>query len=72
MPEPVVYNEGHVKRDADTKSVALRTIFPEDEPALAGQAWLVATPNRGAYFARTSDVASWVDVYTPPAGSSGS
>lgn len=65
-PEPVVYAEGHVKRDIESGAVAIRTIFPEDEPALAGQAWLVATVNRGAQFARTVEVEGWDDVFTPP------
>lgn len=65
MPTPTVYEAGHVKRDPATGNVALRTIFPEDDPMMASQAWLLATPNRGAVFLRTSDVTSWPDLYTP-------
>lgn len=66
--DPVVYLAGHVKRNPDTDEVALRTIFPEDQgPQMAQMAWLVATKNVGARNAPTSEIGSWVDVYTPPA-----
>lgn len=60
------YRETHVKRNPADGSVAIRTQFPEDEPALANQAWLQATTGRGAHFLRTSDVEDWDDLYTPP------
>lgn len=60
------YAQGHVKRDPDTGNVAVRTVFPEDEPVMAGQAWLIATPNRGAHFAKSEEVIGWDDLYTPP------
>ena len=59
------YLEGHVKRNPSDSTVAVRTIFPEDEPVLAGQAWLSATTSRGAHFLRTADVDSWDAIYTP-------
>ena len=59
------YETGHVKRNPADGSVAVRTVFPDDEPALAGQAWLMATTGRGAHFARAEDVAGWDDIYTP-------
>ncbi len=59
------YLIGHIKRNPVSGEVALRTIFPDDEPALAGQAWLVATSNRGAYFAKTGELTDWDDLYTP-------
>lgn len=59
------YLEGHIKRDPSSGSVAIRTIFPEDEPTLAGQAWLLATANRGALFLRSSDVENWDDLFVP-------
>lgn len=70
MPEATTYLAGHVKRDPTSGAVAVRTVFPEDDPILSGQAWLLATTARGAHFARTSDVESWDDLYTPepPAG----
>lgn len=67
MPAPKVYYEGHVKRDPETKSSALRTIFPEDQgPQLAAMAWLVATPNAGARHAKTDEVDGWEDLYVEP------
>lgn len=64
----MTYQTGHVKHDAETNQVALRTIFPEDEsPQLAAMAWLVATPNAGVRHAVTAEVADWDDLYTPPA-----
>lgn len=57
--------EGHVKRDPASGAVAIRTIFPEDDLMMAGQAWLVATANRGAIFLRSSEVENWDDVFVP-------
>jgi hypothetical protein len=59
------YRQDHVKRDPETGAVAVRTIFPE-EPPLDAQAWLIATVNRGAHFAKTSEVEAWDDLYEPP------
>lgn len=53
-----------MKRDPATGAVAIRTIFPE-EGAIASQAWLLATANRGAVFLRTSDLEAWDDLYVP-------
>lgn len=62
------YLEGHIKRDPETGSVAIRTIFPTNSTAqLANMAWLVATTNVGARHQRNEDVADWDDLYTPPA-----
>ena len=67
---PKVYQVGHIKQNVDTNEVALRTIFPEDQgPQLANMAWLIATPNAGARNAPATEVASWADLYTPPAPS---
>lgn len=64
MPSPIVYLEGHVKHNAEQNLVALRTIF--DEHALVGnQAWIVSTPNQGAFFLKTADVESWDDLFVP-------
>jgi len=66
MPEPV-YLTGHVKRNAETGEVALRTVFPEDEgQQFANMAWLVATKNIGARNASAADVADWDDLFAPP------
>jgi hypothetical protein len=61
----MTYLTGHVKRDPVTKSVAIKTIFPDNVPELAGQSWLVATVNFGPRTAPTEAVASWDDIYTP-------
>lgn len=58
---------GHVKRNPDTDEVAVRSIFDEDEPSLAGQAWLVVSPARGARFAASPEVDGWDDLYTAAA-----
>ena len=59
--------QGHVKRDPATGNVALRTIFPDDDPGLSNMAWLVSTPNVGARHAKTSEVEDWEDLYIPEA-----
>jgi hypothetical protein len=56
---------GHVKRDADTGAVAIRTHFDETNPQLAPMAWLIATVNMGPRHASTTDVADWEDIYSP-------
>lgn len=61
------YATNHVKRNAETGEVAIRTVFDESEPALAAMAWLVATAHAGAKHAKTDEVDSWDDLYTPPA-----
>jgi hypothetical protein len=59
---------GHVKRNPATGEVAVRSIFDEDEPSLAGQAWLVVSPSRGARFVASSETSDWNDLYVadPP------
>jgi hypothetical protein len=63
MPE---FHQGHVKRNAATAEVAIRTSFDESVPQLASMAWLVATMNIGARNATTAEVADWDDLYEPP------
>lgn len=58
------YAAGHVKRDPETGTVAVRTGFP-DEPPFTGQAWLTATVRNGAHFRSTADVDGWPDLYEP-------
>lgn len=53
---------GHVKRNPDGSAVAIRTVFPEEEPFL-GMTWLVATISIGAKNATTAEVESWDDIY---------
>lgn len=62
----MTYNQGHVKRDPDSGSVAIRTQFDDSVPELAAMAWLVATVNVGARHAKTEDVDAWDDLYTAP------
>ena len=64
-----VYGKGHVKHNPDVLEVAVRTMFPEENPQLAGMAWLVATTNVGARYARTDEVESWPDLFVPGEGS---
>lgn len=56
------YSAGDLKRDPATGNVAIRTVFPEDDPQMAKMAWLVATPNIGAIHATSADVADWDDI----------
>jgi len=60
------HRTGHVKRNPATNDVAVRSLFDEDDPDTAGQAWLVTGPVRGARFATGAEVADWDDLYTPP------
>lgn len=64
-----VYREGHVRHNPETKEVAVRTTFSEDNPQFARLAWLVATTVMGARNAFTADVEGegWVDLWVPPA-----
>lgn len=61
----MTYAAGHLKHNAETNEVAIRTIFPED--AIPESAWLVATTHRGTYLATSEKVSDWTDIYTPPA-----
>lgn len=66
VPNVSVYQEGHIKHNPETKEVALRTIFPEDQGVnLANMAWLIATTNSGARTSPTSGVEDWPDLHTP-------
>lgn len=58
------YPTGSLKWDSASKSVAIRTEFPE-VGSLAQHAWLVATTGSGAVTKTSADVASWVD-FEPP------
>lgn len=60
----VVYQAGHVKRDPETGTVAVRTVFPDDEN-FAGMQWLTATTGRGAHNKATADVEGWDDLFVP-------
>lgn len=58
------YNTGHVKRNAATGAVAIRTHFADDAD-FGHMAWLVATPNIGARHATNAEAEPWDDLYTP-------
>lgn len=59
-------DQGHIKRNPETGDVAIRTVFPEATPQLAGMAWLVATTGVGARHVTSDWVTSWEDLYVPP------
>lgn len=58
------YQEGSLKVDPDTKSVAIRTNQPDEAPSPFRQpaSWLIGTTNQGAILAGSAAVADWVDV----------
>lgn len=60
------YQKGHVKHNPATGEVALRTIFPEDPGiGIAAMPWLISTTTTGARSAKTEEVESWDDLFTP-------
>ena len=63
------YLTGHVKRDPETGTIAVRTIHDETIPQLARRAWQIATLNVGGRGAPTSDVDEWDDLFIPEAAS---
>lgn len=65
-----VYQQGHIKRDPATGTVAIRTNQPETNPPgsfAIVQAWLGATTYSGAHYMGTEVVDGWEDLYSPPA-----
>lgn len=56
--------QGAIKYDPETGSVAIRTCHPDGPSRMLGRpmAWLVATTNKGARFVDSETVAEWVDV----------
>jgi hypothetical protein len=59
------YREGHIKHQPETKSVAIRTMFPEIGD-YASSAWLTVSSGQGGSFVPTSTVEAWIDLYEPP------
>lgn len=59
------YEIGHVKRNPEDGSIAIRTYFDESNPQLAPMAWRIATTSRGSRPAPTTEVDTWDDLYTP-------
>lgn len=60
------YAAGSAKWEPVSKSIAVRTSFPEVGD-LANHAWLVATTGSGAISKTSADVAGWIDVPLPAA-----
>jgi hypothetical protein len=61
----MTYLAGHVKRDPETGSVAIRTINSDTDPFIRERAWLGSTTYRGSFFATTETVAAWDDLFVP-------
>jgi hypothetical protein len=59
-----VYQEGHVKRDPASGTVAVRTVFPDTQD-FAHMQWLTATTGRGAHNRTTPEVEGWEDLFVP-------
>lgn len=65
------YAPGSVKYNAETKAVAVKTIFP-DMPDFADRQWGVMTVNNGGHYLDNDAVETWADMiidptWTPPA-----
>lgn len=58
------YAAGSLKWEPTSKSVAIRTAFPEVGD-LANHAWLVATTGSGALSKTSADVEAWADLALP-------
>lgn len=61
----MTYQAGHVKRDPESGSVAIRTIFSDTDPMIRERAWLGSTTFRGSFFATTETVQDWDDLFVP-------
>ena len=66
----MTYEPGAIKRDTTSLAVAVRTSIIDAEGRMA---WMVATLDRGGYYATDEAVADWPDVIlrsgTRPSGS---
>lgn len=58
---------GHIKRNPETGSVAVRTHFDEAVPELAALAWAVVHPGAapGPRRLTSDEVENWDDVFSP-------
>lgn len=54
---------GHVKRDPQTKAVAVRSIFHWE--LFPDMYWLVASVGSGGSYAAIDHCAAWDDLFTP-------
>lgn len=61
VPTPPGFEQGWVKQDTTTLSVAVRTNFPD--PYYDHQ-WGVMTVDRGGHYCGYSEVESWPDLTT--------
>lgn len=66
-----LYAPGSVKYNAETKQVAIKTVFP-DMPDFADRQWGIMTTNNGGHYLTSEKVADWADMivdptWTPPA-----
>lgn len=63
------YQKDHLKRNTETGTYAVRTIFDDEDPQQADRAWkLFGGDQIATGKARTSDVEGepWVDLFVPP------
>lgn len=61
------YRRNHVKIDPSTERFAIRSGFDDEDPGQEHLAWTVVGGSRpGTSRAKTSEVADWDDLYTPP------
>ena len=62
----VNYEKGHVKRNAETGEVAVRTMFPlGDNPQQQLMEWWCVGSNSGPRTTWTNEVDAWDDLYVP-------
>ena len=59
-----MYKQGDLKISPDRQAVAIRTIFPDEEPT-GNMAWLAAESSGMSRHYRTADVADWTDLAGP-------
>lgn len=61
------YRKDHVKRNPDTGTYAIRTMFDDEDPQQADHAWyLVGGTQIGTNRCRTDMVDNWDDLFVPP------
>lgn len=65
------YAKDHVKRDAVTGTIAVRTMFDDEDPNTADRAWTLVGGTRppGTGRASTDQVDHWDDLFVPPESS---
>lgn len=58
------YTQGHVKRNPENGSIAVRTHFP-DNADFVNMTWLVSSIVHGPSHAATAAVEGWDDIFVP-------